>query len=421
MANVAVFTIGCKVNQAESDELKAGLAAAGHAIVCDAAKADLCVVNTCTVTAESDRKCRKLLRALQRKGTPCLVAAGCYVEIDPEGLEGLPGVIRVIPNSRKENWLQEVLSLLPEGEDRDAETVPGRERALIKVQDGCERGCSYCIVPRARGPEKSRRPAEVLESMSKHLAEGVEEVVLCGVNLGRYECGPGKDLAYLAREVLGAGEGFRVRMSSIELEDLRMEWVEEWSREPRICPHLHLPLQSGDTDILRNMGRGYGAHHFLDVVERVRGVWPRAALTTEVIVGYPGESDTAFGNTMEVLMRMRPARVHVFRFSARPGTAAWNSGAEIATGTMEERSAMLRGLADEWRLEYIDGHRGETRDLLVERVMLVDGAEVALGTTEDYIKGTAFGLPSTIRPGNTVRVEIRGVSHGRALLQAVPA
>jgi len=418
MAKVAIFTIGCKVNQAESYELKAGLVESGHTIVCDAASADLCVVNTCTVTAESDRKCRKLLRALAKRGASSIVAAGCYAEVNSQDLEGMPDVVRIIPNARKDNWLAEVLSLLPEGQGGDAEPIPGRERAFIKVQDGCERGCSYCIVPRARGPERSRRPAEVLQCVSKHLAEGVEEIVLCGVNLGRYDRGAGKDLAYLVREVLEAGEGFRIRMSSIELEDLRMDWVKDWSRQPRLCPHLHLPLQSGDTDILRAMGRGYGAQDFLDVVERVRGAWPRAALTTEVIVGYPGESDAAFRNTVEVLTLMRPARVHVFRFSARPGTAAWNSGAEIVPGSMEERSGILRGLAEEWRLEYIEERRGELRDMLVEKVVRTGGKKAALGTTEDYIKGTAYGLHPDVKPGNTVRVEIRGLEGGRALLEA---
>ncbi|MEW6554962.1 MAG: MiaB/RimO family radical SAM methylthiotransferase [Actinomycetota bacterium] len=419
MAKVAVYTIGCKVNQAESEELKSALAEHGHAVIADAAAADLCVVNTCTVTAESDRKCRKLLRALWRRGAPSLVAAGCYAEVNPGDLEGLPGVVRVIPNARKKDWVREILSLLPDEKDGKAEAIPHRTRAFIKVQDGCERGCSYCIVPRARGKESSRGPAEALRAISKCVAGGAREVVLCGVNLGRYDGGAGRDLAYLVREVLRAGEGFRVRLSSIELEDLRTEWIEEWSREGRVCPHLHLPLQSGDSDILADMGRGYGAREYITAVEGVREAWPCAALTTEVMVGYPGESEDAFRNTVEVLSRAMPSRVHVFRFSPRPGTAAWDRAGRPGPGCMEERSAVLRELAEEWRLRHIEEHVGAMRQLLVEKLERNAEGRTAFGTTEDFIKGTVTDPPPQVEPGHIVPVRISGVTGGRALMEAV--
>ncbi len=418
MARVAVYTLGCKVNQAESDELCQGLAARGHAISRDPAAADLCVVNTCTVTAESDRKCRKLIRKLARSGARAIAAAGCYAQVSPEDLRGLPGVVAVIPNQRKEGWVREVESLLPSAAAEAAGRWPRRTRALVKVQDGCERGCAYCIVPRARGAERSRAFPEVMLRVSDSLEAGTGEIVLCGVNLGRYGDGARGDLAALVREVLTAGDAYRVRLSSIELEDLRVEWMEEWSRNPRVCPHLHLPLQSGDDAVLADMGRGYGAGDYLDAVATMRSLWPGAALTTEVMVGYPGEDERSFRNTLQVLAQARPSRVHVFRFSPRPGTAAWGRADAVPVQEAEERSARLRELAEAWRLRYIGEHGGERRDLLVERLVEEAGVRTAYGTTGDFIKGAVRGLRAGVGEGDLLAVEIRGHEDGLARLEA---
>ncbi len=418
MADLALFTLGCKVNQAESDELRADLEESGHRVVADPAAADLCVVNTCTVTAESDRKSRKLIRMLARRGASRIVAAGCYAEVCPQELSVLPGVVRVIPNTRKHAWLEEIESLLPDRRHTDAASPPRRSRVFLKVQDGCERLCSYCIVPRARGRERSRPLAEVLGALSRCRETGTGEVVLCGVNLGRYGRGEEEDLAFLVREVLAAEGGHRVRLSSIELEDLRMRWIEEWSGEPRICPHLHLPLQSGSAEILGDMGRGYGPRDFLAAVDRIRSLWPVAALTTEVMVGYPGEDEVCFRETLDVLEAARPARVHVFRFSPRPGTKAWGRGDRADAALVEERSAVLRRMAEKSRLQYIAERRGEKRGMLVERITVRGGERIAYGTTEDYIKGVTHGLAADVREGRVLAVEIYGVEEGRALLRA---
>lgn len=417
MAKVAVYTLGCKVNQAESDELREGLAASGHAIVQDPSDADLCVVNTCTVTAESDRKCRKLIRMLARRGAKSIVAAGCYAQISPEDLRVLPGVVAVIPNERKDDWRQEIDSLLP-----PAAVVSGawqrRSRAFIKVQDGCERGCSYCIVPKARGAERSRGIPQVISGLTSCLEAETGELVLCGVNLGRYKDEEEGDLASLVRGVLSAGDAYRVRLSSIEMEDLQAEWIEEWSGNPRVCPHLHLPLQSGDGAVLADMGRGYGPQEYLEAVGTLRSVWPCAALTTEVILGYPGEEEASFRNTLEVLERARPSRVHVFRFSPRPGTGAWGRDDAVPPCVTAERSEKLRALAERWRLGYIEERVGEKRNLLVERLKDEGGEKTAYGTTEDFIKGVAPGVQGGVREGELLPVEIRGLKEGRALLKA---
>ncbi len=417
MAKVAVFTLGCKVNQAESEELKLKLEKAGHALVEDPAPADLCVVNTCTVTAESDRKCRKLLRRLWRDGARAIAVAGCYVEVDPGSLQDLPGVVALIPNSSKGGWAEQIMSMLPPPAMVAERMASGKARGFVKVQDGCERECAYCIVPRARGAETSTPPLSVLESVMRWREQGSEEIVLCGVNLGRYRQGEDYDLASLVGEILKRGEGFRLRLSSIELEDLRVKWVREWSSSARVCPHLHLPLQSGDEKVLRDMGRGYTPEDFLGRVEEVRRQWPRAALTTEVIVGYPGETQRAFDNTVRVLEEIRPARVHVFRFSPRPGTRAWGRKDGVGAEMAERRSADLRAMAERWRTAYIEERIGETRAFLVERISDGSHGRIAWGTTEDYMKGALPLPPPGTQTGRIITAEITGMWRGIALMR----
>ena len=247
---------------------------------------------------------------------------------------------------------------------------------------------------------------------------GSHEIVLCGVNLGRYSRGAGKDLGWLVRELISTGEDFRIRLSSIELEDLSAEWVREWSQSDRVCPHLHLPLQSGDDGILRDMGRGYGGEDFKAAAASLHAIWPGAALTTEVMVGYPGEDDLAFRHTLEVLAQVRPARVHVFRFSPRPGTRAWSRKDESDLEEAEYRSSLVRELAEGWRLKYIEERRGELRDMLVEKTLLSGGARMALGTTEDFMKGVIPNCPPAIEQGDIVTCEICGVTGARARMEA---
>ncbi|MBC7248452.1 MAG: MiaB/RimO family radical SAM methylthiotransferase [Actinobacteria bacterium] len=419
MGRVAIFTLGCKVNQAECEELALALVEAGHEVVREPGLADLCVVNTCTVTAESDRKCRKLVRRLARDGARRIAVAGCLVQVHPQAVRDLPGVALMLDNGMKEGWLEHVESLIPPADEGERRRPSLRSRAFVKVQDGCERGCSYCIVPRARGAERSRPPREVMETALRRLEEGCRELVLCGVNLGRYRWGDGYDLASLVSDLLGLADGLRVRLSSIELEDLQERWLLAWSGENRVCPHLHLPLQSGDEGILREMGRGYGPGDFLAVAEMMRDCWPHAALTSEVIVGYPGESETAFARTVDVLRRAGVSRLHVFRFSPRPGTRDWQRRGEADREAAGRRSAALRRLAESWRLGYIERHTGERRTMLVERVSPRGGEGVVLGTTEDYIKAVMPCSSPDISPGMLLEVRIEGVRGARAEVSAV--
>lgn len=294
---------------------------------------------------------------------------------------------------------------------------PQRTRGFIKVQDGCERHCSYCIVPRARGRERSRSLDEIIHLVSKYLYLGTEELVLCGINLGRYSWNKGLDLGGLISEIISLGEGFRIRLSSIELEDLNMSWIEEWSALGRVCPHLHLPLQSGDESILNDMGRGYIPQDFIKAAQALYSVWPQATLTTEVIVGYPGESEEAFQATVQVLEAVRPSRLHVFRFSPRPGTAAGEKENMVPSDVAEERSAGLRALGEKWRKDYIQSRLGGTCNILVEKVLEEGENTIARGTTEDYIKATMTCPPRETRPGRLLPARLCGIQGDQACLE----
>jgi threonylcarbamoyladenosine tRNA methylthiotransferase MtaB len=420
MGKVAVFTIGCKVNQGESEELKISLSEVGHHICADPREADLCVVNTCSVTAESDRKCRKLIRCLGRRGARGIVAAGCYAQTKPGELRDLPGVKRVLSRSEKENWLLELEKMIPAPAGAVAATSSARARGFVKVQDGCERRCSYCIVPTARGPERSRPVGEILRVTGKWLQKGSREIVLCGINLGRYRLGEGFDLSSLIRELLSLQSDYRIRISSLELEDLRFAWLEEWAASGRVCPHIHLPLQSGDAEVLRDMGRGYSPEEFVAAAGELRRVWPGVTLTTEVIVGYPGESKEAFNRTLEVLEEIQPSKTHVFRFSPRPGTLAYERGyarGNVAPGEAEKRSTVLREQAEKWRRSYMESCLGQRHHLLVERIAVVGGVRRAVGTTENYLKAYLDNPPGQVRPGSIIEAEVRAISGGHVSLE----
>jgi threonylcarbamoyladenosine tRNA methylthiotransferase MtaB len=392
MPKVALLNIGCKVNQAELEELGLDLVRAGIELVRDPIKADLCVLNTCTVTAESDRKCRKAVKSLVSRGAR-LVVAGCFAQRFMEDIERLPGVKAVITNAEKESWAKRVMELLLPSLKEEPSTVPEkgeiarfRARGFLKVPEGCERQCSYCRVPGGRGGERSLDPRAVLQRAEELLQQGVEELVICGTNLGRYSW-KGLDLGGLVGEILALGGSFRVRLSSVEPEDLKEEWVLGWRNSGRVCPHLHLPLQSGSARLLRDMGRGYGPAEFLGLWERVSGTWPGCVLTTEVIVGYPGENDQDFAETVKVLKSTKPVKLHVFRYSPRQGTRAALRADQVDPSVKARRSRQLIELGRELRCKYMHDRVGGRCRMVVEEVCKGIAGLEARGTTEDYLKG----------------------------------
>ncbi len=334
--NIYLTALGCKLNQAEIEALARAVVARGHSVVARPAQAEWAIVNTCTVTHVADKKSRQLIRQMRRANADLRIAViGCYGEMSPEQAAALDGVALVLPNRDKESVLERILSPV---EPAACPPAPGtltlgHTRAFVKVQDGCDNRCAYCIVGIARGPQRSRPPAEVLAEVRARLTEGYREVVLTGVNLGAYgrdsaegaplPRGEGWSLARLVRLLLDETPVPRLRLSSIEPWDVTPDLLALW-HDARLCRHLHLPLQSGCDATLRRMRRRNTAASYAAIVAEARARIPDLALTTDVIVGFPGESEAEFAETLAFVERLAFSRLHVFVYSRRPGTLAFD-------------------------------------------------------------------------------------------------
>jgi threonylcarbamoyladenosine tRNA methylthiotransferase MtaB len=402
MPAFVVRTIGCKVNQYETQRLVEQIEALGWRRCTNGAGADLCIVNTCTVTDEADAKCRQALRRLRRDHPRALVvAAGCYSERDRTGLEGMPEVDRVLDNAEKEH-LVEVLGLSngdaacsPPGISRFA----GHARAFVKVQDGCDQFCSYCIVPYVRGPSRSRPMGDVLDEARRLVENGYGEIVLTGVHLGGYD-DAGRRLPELLR-AFDAVEGLlRLRLSSIDPKDVTAELVEAIASSCAACPHLHVSLQSGSTSVLERMNRGYTRDDYLAMVERAaRGV-ADLVLSTDLMVGFPGETDDEFAESLDVIESLGFGKVHVFPFSARPGTAAAEMDAQVPHDVVKARLAEVGRVAEAAAVRCRERFVGRTMDVLVED--RTRNGRHWHGFTPNYLK-TLFALDSAA-PGSVQAV-----------------
>ncbi|MFH1140440.1 MAG: tRNA (N(6)-L-threonylcarbamoyladenosine(37)-C(2))-methylthiotransferase MtaB, partial [Chloroflexota bacterium] len=328
---VYIETHGCKLNQADSQALERRFAEAGYRMVDNAAQADVHVVNTCTVTHVADRKARHALSAAHRAnpGT-ILVATGCYAQRAPRRLAQIEGVRLVLGNTQKDTLVDQVNRLvgLPEGicppgtpVTRDA-PAPGHTRATVKIQEGCNQVCAYCIVPKVRGRERSLRPDALVSQVRRLTDEGYQEVALTGTQLGAYGFDlPGVSLACLIRRLLEKTSVPRLRVSSLQPQEVSDDLLALWE-DPRLCPHFHLPLQSGSAEVLKAMRRRYSPRQYVQAVETIRQRVARAAITTDIIVGFPGETTQQFQETHDLCQDVQFSGLHVFPYSPRPGTSA---------------------------------------------------------------------------------------------------
>ncbi len=407
---VHVKTLGCKVNRAESEAIATGLLACGARMV-DESDATVVVINTCTVTGEADRKARKAVRhALAAASRPAVLVTGCLAALDAEGIEGLGD--RVIVEADREQVARRVAALTGAGEPTAAAPVRAgegfRARVAVKVEDGCDAFCTYCIVPHARGAPRSV-PVETVLSEVRALAEaGTAEVVLTGINIGRYHS-DGLRLSDLI--ALTAETGVRrIRLSSIEPLDLTPALLEAMARTPGFCPHVHVPLQSGSDRVLRAMGRGYTSADYLDRLASVRDFVPGVAITTDVMVGFPGETDEDFAETRRVVDAAGFTRLHVFRYSKRGRTPAASMPAQVPPDVSARRAALLRGDDAELRDAHAASRQGSVSEVLVEQLSAEAAGLVASGTTEDYLAARLNG--DGLNVGDVVRVCIGPASAG---------
>lgn len=393
---VWVITLGCKVNQCDGEDMCRALAGRGWRIAARGEAAEAFVVNTCTVTAAADAKARKLVRRLARAHPGAtIVVTGCLAQRDPEAVADLPKVAAVVPNARK----GEIADLLHLSSD-PAPAVAGRPaaartRAFVKVQDGCDQGCAYCAVPEARGKPWSKPLGDALAEVRARVEAGAREVVLCGIRLGAYQTPEGG----LAALLLGLREvKARLRLSSLEPMDLGEGLLEEMAGHPRLCRHVHVPLQSGDDGVLAAMGRGYTAEEYRELVARLRAVWPEVAISTDVMAGFPGETPEQFARTARLLREVRFSRVHVFPYSARPGTPAARRRDQVAAAERRARAAQLLEVAEGLAREAAEAWVGREVEALVEERQ----GEMLSGLTEHYVRVRAPGPAAWV--GRLVRL-----------------
>ncbi len=397
---VYLETLGCRLNFSEMERLARELSARGHHVVPAPGDADVCVLNTCAVTTVAEAKSRALARALARANPHARLAiTGCYATLAPAAAQRLPQVHLVVDNYEKER-LADLLALwADEFPDRPAAEAlqPGhppfaatRTRAFVKVQDGCNNRCTFCIVTIARGEERSRPSAAVVNEINTLVAEGYQEAVLTGVHLGAYGRDLGTDLASLVRAILRQTRLPRLRLSSLEPWDLRPEFFDLWREsEGRLCPHLHLPLQSGCDATLRRMARRYTTAGYARLVECARERIPDLTITTDIIVGFPGETDEEFQQSLRFVESMRFAHLHVFPYSLRPGTAAARMKGQVSEAVKRERSAAMRELDARSGRAVRRAHLGQVRLVLWEgdgQPMLGTDHRVWAGLTDNYLR-----------------------------------
>jgi len=408
---VALDSLGCKLNQAEMQQLAAQLAQAGYRLVDSPDKADVYILNTCTVTHVADRKSRHLLRLARRRNPSArLIAIGCYAHRAPQELAALEGVDFVLGNDRK----ADLLSLLesasglsrPAGVISYPENSTRRNRAFLKVQDGCRNFCAFCIVPYVRTREESLPATGIMTRVREKVTAGCREVVLTGTEIGAYRYA-GTDLAGLLKHILEETDISRLRLSSLQPPEISERLVGLW-RDPRLCPHFHLSLQSGSDAVLRRMKRRYTAADFLRAVALIRSGVPDVAITTDVIVGFPGETGAEFQETLEFCRGLKFARIHVFPFSPRPGTLAATMPDQISAGVKKERSRQMLALSKEISKNYRQRFLGRMLEVLWEQ----SSGGVWSGLTGNYIRVYARSsddLANKLLPVELIRIYRDGI------------
>ncbi|MHC5034158.1 MAG: tRNA (N(6)-L-threonylcarbamoyladenosine(37)-C(2))-methylthiotransferase MtaB [Planctomycetota bacterium] len=402
-----IATLGCKANVYDSRRLAEALETLGYREARDGRPAAVCIVNTCTVTAVADRKSRQRAARLAREHPGARVfVTGCYAQSRPGEVTAVPGVTGVYGRAEWPSLLEAINggplppALAGFSGDFGVRSFGGRARAFLKVQEGCDSSCSYCILPQVRGNPRSRPLQEIREEACRLAAAGFAEVVLTGIHIGLYglDLDDQPSLARVLRAVAQTQGIERVRLSSIEVNEVDDEFLEAM-QHPAVCAHLHIPLQSGDADVLNRMNRPYTPGEFLDAVQRARARLDRPAITTDVMVGFPGETDEQFERTTAVCREAEFSRIHVFPFSPRPGTPAAEMMQQVPSMAVRGRSQRLRALAAELAGAWAASFVGSRAHVLFERRT---GSGRLAGYTDRYVRLTAAGGPDLV--GRVVEV-----------------
>ncbi len=397
---LGVVTLGCKVNQYDTDSVVTQFMEAGYTIVDFHTEADVYLINTCTVTNLADRKSRQMIRRAHKQNPEAkVVIMGCLAQVSPEKMAALEGVSLLVGTSGRGGIVEKVEALGQTAPSRFVEDIfhinvfedlpaldfSGRTRATLKIQDGCDQFCTYCKVPFARGPSRSRRRESVLQQARDLVASGYKEIVLTGIHLGLYgrDLGDGSpNLAEIGREIADIPGLARLRLSSIDPSEVTDQLIDLVANHPVLCRHFHLPLQSGSDEILGRMRRKYSSAHFREIVAKIRAQIPEVAITTDVMVGFPGETEEDFRQTRQMSEELAFSKMHVFKYSRRAGTAAARFSQQIAASVKENRSKCLIKISDTSAEAYHKTFLGREVEVLVEQA---ESGQL-MGHTDNYVR-----------------------------------
>ncbi len=389
-------TIGCRLNQYEIESMARQFRAAGHEVVASAELAEMAVVNTCAVTNGAASDSRGRIRHIAKMGVNEIVATGCWSTLQPKQASELPNVRHVVTNDRKDNLVSEILNLPPETFDLEPisrQPLPGlhrRTRAFIKVQDGCDNHCTFCVTTIARGEGRSRPVPDIILDIQSALDGGTKEIVLTGVHLGSWGYDLNSHLKDLIEAILRETDAPRLRLSSLEPWDLDAGFFSLWD-DSRLMPHLHLPLQSGCESTLRRMRRKTTPASFRNLVTAARDLMPDVAITTDIIAGFPGETEEEFAETLEFVQEMNFAGGHVFTYSPRPGTAAARMKVRVRPELGKKRNHILRDLLDKSAKSYRKRFIGRKMSVLWESTSeMGEWGWQMEGLTENFLRVNAF-------------------------------
>jgi threonylcarbamoyladenosine tRNA methylthiotransferase MtaB len=389
MLKAAFTAAGCKLNQYEVQAMAEALEPYGIQTVPFGEKADIYVVNTCTVTSRADLSSRQLIRQAQRRSPGAkIIVTGCYAEMDKAALEKIEGISVLANNAQKEDIPNAILSLMgidaqiDKPEPLSISTMRGHSRAFVKIQDGCDDQCSYCIIWKARGIPRSRNVRYIINEINRLVYNGYNEIVLSGVHIGKYSY-KGGDLAALVDEILVNTDIAQIRLSSLKPNELSDELFQLISDDIRICPHFHLSIQSGDNEILASMNRGYKAEAVNRAIGKLISARSESTVGADFIVGFPGETQKQFENTLSMIETNPIHHLHVFSYSDRPGTQAAGLPNKVTPSQKNQRREILQEMAKHKKRDHLHGFIGRTLDAIVEKQ---DENGLITATTNNFLK-----------------------------------
>jgi len=432
--NISFYTLGCKLNYAETSTLREQFESAGHSIVEFGKPTDAVIINTCTVTENADSECRKIIRRALRSSPNAFVGVtGCYAQLQPEEIASIEGVDAVFGSKEKfsiHNIIKEFHKIeTPQIHVSDLAEVEfvesfssdndSRSRAFLKLQDGCNYNCSFCTIPLARGASRSMKFADITQRINSIIQAGFHEIVLSGINLGDYQAAEGEKFIDILRLIDSQSPKARFRISSIEPNLLTSEIIDFVAQSQRIVPHFHIPLQSGSPEILKKMRRRYKSEYYQSLIHTIKSKIPHCCIGVDVIVGFPGETDSHFEETFQFLHELPVSYLHVFTYSERENTPAAMYPDKVLPATRKQRTNRLRTLSAKKKNEFYRSQIGTTHTVIPESFN--PGTNLWIGWTENYIRTEFSASPSLLQVPILIKLhETSGETMHGTLLESQP-